>query len=334
MNQASPATHDVLAIGNAIVDVLSHADDEFLAGHGLTKGAMTLVDAGRAAALYAAMGPGVEVSGGSAANTAAGIASFGGNAAFIGKVRDDQLGEVFSHDIRAAGVSFATAPAADGEPTARCLILVTPDAQRTMQTFLGASAGLGPDDVDEALVAASRVTYLEGYLWDPPLAKAAFVKAAGIARGAGRKVALSLSDSFCVDRHRAEFLDLVNNHVHILFANEAEITSLYEVGEFDEALQRVRGHCEIAALTRGDKGSVIVSGGEVHVLDAAPAGQVADTTGAGDLYAAGFLYGYTRGEDPAACGRLGGIAAAEIISHFGARPETPLAELAAADSGA
>ncbi len=330
MNQDSPAAHDVLAIGNAIVDVLSHADDDFLDRHGLTKGAMTLVDADRAAALYAAMGPGVEVSGGSAANTAAGIASFGGNAAFIGKVGDDQLGEVFSHDIRAAGVSFASGPAAaEGEPTGRCLILVTPDAQRTMQTFLGASAGLGPDDVDEALVAASRVTYLEGYLWDPPLAKEAFVKAAETAAAAGRKVALSLSDSFCVDRHRAEFLDLVNNHVHILFANEAEITSLYEAGDFDEALQRVRGHCEIAALTRSEKGSVIVAGGEVHVLDAAPVGQVIDTTGAGDLYAAGFLHGYTRGEDPAACGRLGGIAAAEIIGHFGARPETPLAELAA-----
>lgn len=329
MNQASPAAHDVLAIGNAIVDVLSHADDDFLDRHGLTKGAMTLVDADRAAALYAAMGPGVEVSGGSAANTAAGIASFGGKAAFIGKVRDDQLGEVFSHDIRAAGVSFASAPAAQGEPTGRCLILVTPDAQRTMQTFLGAGGGLGPEDVDEALVAASRVTYLEGYLWDPPLAKEAFVKAAEIAAGAGRKVALSLSDSFCVDRHRAEFLDLVNNHVHILFANEAEITSLYEAGEFDEALQRVRGHCEIAALTRSEKGSVIVAGEEVHVLDAAPARQVMDTTGAGDLYAAGFLHGYTRGEAPAACGRLGGIAAAEIIGHFGARPETRLSELAA-----
>ncbi len=330
MNQNSPAQHDVLAIGNAVVDVLSHAGDDFLAGHGLTKGAMTLVDAAGAAALYAAMGPGVEVSGGSAANTAAGVASFGGNAAFIGKVRDDQLGDVFSHDIRAAGVSFAAAPATEGEPTGRCLILVTPDAQRTMQTFLGAGAGFGPEDVDEALVAASKVTYLEGYLWDPPRAKEAFVKAAGIAGKAGRKVALSLSDSFCVDRHRAEFLDLVNNHVHILFANEAEITSLYEVGEFDEALQRIRGHCEIAALTRGEKGSVIVSGGEVHVLDAAPAGQVVDTTGAGDLYAAGFLYGYTRGMDLAACGRLGGIAAAEIIGHFGARPETPLAELAGA----
>ena len=328
MNQASSAAHDVLAIGNAIVDVLSHADDDFLAGHGLTKGAMTLIDAGRAAALYAAMGPGVEVSGGSAANTAAGIASFGGKAAFIGKVRDDQLGDVFSHDIRAAGVSFASAPATEGEPTGRCLILVTPDAQRTMQTFLGAGGDLGPEDVDEALVAASRVTYLEGYLWDPPPAKEAFLKAAGIAKGAGRKVALSLSDSFCVDRHRAEFLDLVNNHVHILFANEAEITSLYEVGEFDEALQRVRGHCEIAALTRSEKGSVIVAGDEVHVLDAATAGQVVDTTGAGDLYAAGFLHGYTRGEDLAVCGHLGGIAAAEIISHFGARPETPLAELA------
>ena len=334
MNQASSAAHDVVAIGNAIVDVLSHAGDDFLAGHGLAKGAMTLIDAEEAAALYAAMGPGVEVSGGSAANTVAGIASFGGDAAFIGKVGDDQLGEVFSHDIRAAGVSFASAPAAEGEPTGRCLILVTPDAQRTMQTFLGASAGLGPEDVDEALVAASRVTYLEGYLWDPPPAKEAFLKAAGIARGAGRKVALSLSDSFCVDRHRAEFLDLVNNHVHILFANEAEITSLYEVGEFDEALQRVRGHCEIAALTRSEKGSVIVSGDEVHVLDAATAGQVIDTTGAGDLYAAGFLHGYTRGMDPAACGRLGGIAAAEIISHFGARPETPLAELTAADGAA
>jgi len=324
---------DVIGIGNAIVDVLSQTDDDFLNENGLAKGAMTLIDADQAEGLYAKMGPGVEVSGGSAANTIACLASLGGKGAFIGKVRNDQLGDVFRHDIRAGGVTFDTKPKEDGAPTARCLIFVTPDAERTMQTFLGASVELGPDDIDEDLISRSAVTYLEGYLWDPPLAKEAFVKAAKIAAGAGRKVSLSLSDPFCVDRHRDDFLDLVNNHVDILFANEDEITSLYQVDNFDDALQHVRGHCEIAALTRSAKGSIVVAGDEVHVLDAHKVDKVVDTTGAGDSYAAGFLWGYTNGRGLAECGNIGGIVAAEIVSHYGARAETDLAKLVAEKLG-
>ncbi len=324
---------DVIGIGNAIVDVLSQTDDDFLSENGLAKGAMTLIDADQAEGLYAKMGPSVEVSGGSAANTIACLASLGGQGAFIGKVRDDQLGDVFRHDIRAGGVNFETAPKEDGAPTARCLIFVTPDAERTMQTFLGASVELGPDDIDEDLISRSAVTYLEGYLWDPPLAKEAFVKAAKIAAQAGRKVSLSLSDPFCVDRHRDDFLDLVNNHVDILFANEDEITSLYQVDNFDDALQHVRGHCEIAALTRSAKGSVVVAGDEVHVLDAHKVDKVVDTTGAGDSYAAGFLWGYTNGRGLAECGDIGGIVAAEIVGHYGARAETDLAKLVAEKLG-
>lgn len=314
---------DVVGIGNAIVDVLSHADDSFLAAHGLAKGAMTLIDPAQAHHLYDAMGPAIEMSGGSAANTIAGLASFGAACAFIGKVRDDQLGEVFAHDIRSLGVRFDTAPANDGATTARCLILVTPDAQRTMSTYLGACVALGPEDVDAALIQGARVTYLEGYLWDPPRAKDAFRKAVDLARGAGRKVALTLSDAFCVDRYRGEFQALVAGGVDIVFANEAELVSLYRAGDFDSALQAIRDKCEVAVLTRSEKGSVIVAGDEVHVIDAVPA-TVTDTTGAGDLYAAGFLYGYTRGKGLAECGRLGSVAAAEVISHFGARPELPL----------
>jgi sugar/nucleoside kinase (ribokinase family) len=324
---------DVTGIGNAIVDVLARADDDFLAENGLEKGAMTLIDAARAEALYARMGPGLEVSGGSAANTLAGIASLGGRGAFIGKVRDDQLGQVFTHDIRAAGIRYVTAPAVEGLSTARCLVLVTPDAQRTLQTFLGVSVELGPEDVDLALVRDAQVTYLEGYLFDPPHAKTAFREAVEIAHGAGRRVALTLSDPFCVDRHRGDFRALVEGHVDLLFANEAEIMSLYETEEFDSALQHVRGHCEVAALTRGEKGAVIVAGEEVHVIDAAPVERVVDTTGAGDLYAAGFLYGFTHGHDLGACGRLGALAAAEVISHYGARPEAPLAEMVARGLG-
>jgi len=318
---------DVVGIGNAIVDVLSHAEDDFLAAHGLPKGLMTLIDAERADALYGAMGPGLEMSGGSAANTVAGLASLGGRGAFIGKVRDDQLGAVFRHDITAAGVRFDTAAAADSAPTARCLILVTPDAQRTMNTYLGACVELGPDDIDSETIESAQITYLEGYLWDPPGAKAAFRKAVDIAHGAGRKVALSLSDPFCVDRYRDEFLDLVEHGVDILFANEDELKSLYRVDSFDDGLQHIRGHCEVAALTRSEKGSVIVSGDAVHVIDAAPVDKVVDSTGAGDLYAAGVLYGLTHGLDLHECGRLGGLAAAEVISHFGARPETALKDL-------
>ncbi len=324
-----PRRFDVLGIGNAIVDVIAHADDAFLQENDLAKGAMTLIDAARAQALYARMGQAIEASGGSAANTVAGLAALGGAGAFIGKVRNDQLGGIFAHDIRALGVAFETPPATEGPPTARCLIFVTPDAQRTMQTFLGVSGALAPADIDESLVRDAAVTYLEGYLWDPPAAKKAFEKAARLAHEAGNRVALTLSDAFCVDRHRADFLRLVEGHVDILFANESEILSLYEVRDFDAALQKVRGHCEVAALTRSEKGSVIVAGDEVHVIDPIRVGTVVDTTGAGDLYAAGFLHGFTRGMPLRDCGRIGSICAGEIISHYGARPEAPLAELAA-----
>jgi len=320
---------DVIGIGNALVDVLSQATDEFVDRSGLVKGTMHLIDEADASRLYASMGPGVEISGGSAANTIVGVASLGGRAHYVGKVRDDQLGDVFGHDLRSTGVGFDTAVATSGPPTGRCLILVTADAQRTMCTFLGASNRLSPDDIDEQLIARGRILYLEGYLFDPPGAQDAFRVAAAMAHTAGRKVSLTLSDPFCVDRHRKAFLDLVERHVDILFANEAEICSLYEVGDFDSALQRVRGHCETAALTRGPRGSLVVRGNEVHVIDAQRVSDLVDTTGAGDLYAAGVLFGLSRGLDLATCGRLGSLAAAEVISHVGARPAVPLSELAA-----
>ncbi|HSD35308.1 MAG TPA: adenosine kinase [Alphaproteobacteria bacterium] len=320
---------DVVGLGNAIVDVIAHAEDAFLAAEGMAKGAMTLIEAERAETLYARMGPGVESSGGSAANTMAGIASLGGCAAFIGKVKDDQLGAIFAHDIRAAGVAFRTRPARGGAPTARCLIFVTPDAQRTMNTYLGASVELGPEDVDEALIAAAQVTYLEGYLWDRPRAKDAFRKAARIAHEAGRKVALTLSDPFCVERHRAEFQELVRGPVDILFANEAEIRALWQVRDFDAALSATRGLVQIAALTRSEKGSVVLSNGKTESVPAEPVQRVVDTTGAGDLFAAGFLHGLTQGRPPAEAARIGAIAAAEVIAHVGARPERPLKALVA-----
>ena len=319
--------YDVLGIGNAIVDVLATTEDSFLVEQDMAKGAMTLIDAERAEQLYAAMAAGTESSGGSAANTVAGVAALGRRACFVGKVADDQLGQVFAHDIRAVGVDFLSDPATGGAPTARCLINVTPDAMRTMNTFLGACVELGPEDVDEDQSAASAITYLEGYLWDPPGAKEAFMKAMGAARAADRKVALSLSDGFCVDRHREEFLDLVEHHVDILFANEDEIKSLYETDEFDTAMQAAREHCEIAALTRSEKGAVIVSGDEVHVIDAEPVARVVDTTGAGDIYAAGFLTGLAEGRGLRDCGHMAGIGAAEVISHMGARPEADLKAL-------
>jgi sugar/nucleoside kinase (ribokinase family) len=288
---------------------------------------MTLIDAHQAQKIYGAMGPGIECSGGSAANTMAGFASLGGRAAFIGKVHDDQLGRVFRHDMTSIGVAFTTPAMRKGPTTARCLILVTPDAQRTMQTYLGACVELGPEDIEEELIASSSITYLEGYLYDPPRAKEAFQKAATIAHRAGGRVALSLSDSFCVHRHRAEFVELVKSHVDILFANEAEICALYECENFDDALQEARGHCEVAALTRSAKGSVVLAGDEVHVVDAMAVEKVVDTTGAGDLYAAGFLWGLTHGHSLADCGRAGGACAAEIISHIGARPDQPLGPL-------
>jgi sugar/nucleoside kinase (ribokinase family) len=322
-----PDIIDVVGIGNAIVDVLAHCDDAFIARQQLTKGAMTLIDTDRATSLYDAMGPAVEISGGSGANTTVGVASLGGKAAFIGKVGNDQLGGIFRHDIRAAGVQFDIAPATSGTPTARSMILVTPDAERTMNTYLGACQELTPDDVDPHLIQRAKVTYMEGYLWDPPLAKQAFLKAARIAHDAGQEVSLTLSDSFCVGRYLTEFQDLVKNHVDILFANTSEIMALWQTDDWDEAVRLTREHCDLAALTRSEKGSVIVTADEVHEIPAWPIDQIVDLTGAGDLYAAGFLYGYTHGRDFAACGRIASLAAGEVISHIGARPETPLAEL-------
>jgi sugar/nucleoside kinase (ribokinase family) len=320
------AIFDVLGIGNAIVDVVSRTDDAFLSRHDMHKGAMILIDAATADSIYAAMPPGLESSGGSAANTCAVAAALGSRVAYIGKVADDQLGGVFGHDIKAAGVHFPTTPLVDGAPTARCLILVTPDGQRTMNTFLGACVTLGEADVDPVLVAASAVTYLEGYLFDPPEAQAAFRKAAAAAHAAGRQVALSLSDAFCVNRHRAAFLDLVANHVDILFANETEITALYQRNSFQEAAEAVRGQVALAALTRSEAGSVILRGAETVTI-AAAAATVVDTTGAGDAYAAGFLAGLTAGKSLDLIGRMGSIAAAEIIGHFCARPEADLRTL-------
>lgn len=319
---------ELVGIGNAIVDVLSKTDDAFLAANHLAKGAMTLIDENQAGALYSKMGPGTEMSGGSAANTIAAFAAMGGKAGYIGKVSNDQLGQVFRHDICAAGVAFNTAPLEGGPSTARCLILITPDAQRTMSTYLGACVMISPDDLDEEMIAAAGITYLEGYLFDRPSAKDTFRRAAEVAHAAGKKVALSLSDAFCVERHRAEFLELVEKHIDILFANESEIMSLYQTADFDSAVQKVREHCELAALTRSEKGSVIVSKTEAPItVPAAPVEKVIDTTGAGDMYAAGFLYGLTRNLPLAECGYLGSLAAAEVIAHVGARPQTDLAAL-------
>jgi len=320
---------DVCCIGNAIVDVIAESTDAFLAEHKLTKGAMTLIDADQAEALYQRMPSARESSGGSAANTAAGLAAMGDSVSFIGKVRDDQLGSIFRHDIRAVGVGYATSMAADGPPTARCLIFVTPDAERTMQTFLGASTGLTADDIDPEAVGAASIVYLEGYLFDPPHAKEAFVRAAEVAHAQGRQVALTLSDPFCVERHRESFRHLVRNHIDLLFANEQEVRALYQVESFDDAMHAVRDHVKVAVLTRGAKGSVILGGGEVHVVDAVEPAQVVDTTGAGDLFAAGFLHGYVAGRSLAAAARVGSMAAAEVISQYGARPETDLKALAA-----
>jgi sugar/nucleoside kinase (ribokinase family) len=318
---------DVVAVGSAIVDVLAHCDDDFIDKHGLVKGTMALIDAEAADRLYAEMGPGVEVSGGAAANTVAGVASFGSAAAFVGKVRDDQLGAVFAHDIRAAGVHYDVAPAADGPATARCLILVTPDAQRTMNTYLGAAVGVAPADVDEGLVRRAAVTFLEGYLWDPPDAIDALRLAIAAAKDAGRDIAFTLSDPFCVERHRDEFLDLIEGDVNILFANEDEALAMFKSTSLDAALEELRARVEVVVVTRGPLGSVIVAGDQQVAVAPAPT-DVVDTTGAGDLYAAGFLVGFTRGLDIERCGRLGSLAASEVISHVGARPEVSLARLA------
>ena len=317
-------SYDVLGIGNAIVDVLAKVDDAFLAQQEVAKGGMTLVSEDQAMQLYAAMPPAVEISGGSAANTIAGIASLGGRCAFIGKVHDDQLGKVFQHDIRSLKIEFPTKAATEGLATARCMVLVTPDAQRSMSTFLGACTSLSEDDIDATLVSASKVTYLEGYLWDPEEAKAALRKAIRLAHDAGNEVAFTLSDSFCVGRHRAEFLELVENNVDIVFANEEEIKSLYEVASFDAALEKVCALGKVVAITRSEKGAVIVKGDAVHTVAADSVDEVVDTTGAGDLFAAGFLAGYTADKPLDVCGRMGAVCAAEIISHVGARPEEDL----------
>lgn len=324
----SEAIHDVLGVGNAIVDIIAQADEAFLEAHGMAKGGMALIDEARAHALYATMGSAIEASGGSAANTIAGVASFGGRAAFIGKVRDDEFGQIFGHDLTSLGVRFTTPAATNGAATARCLVLVTPDAQRTMNTHLGACVDLTPADIDADLVAASAITYLEGYLFDPPAAKDAFRKAATIARGAGRKVALTLSDSFCVHRYKDEFKQLIAEHIDILFANEAEIEALYGSRDIAAAADDLAGQVSIAAITRSERGSLLVSGSERVAVPAAPIEELVDTTGAGDLYAAGVLYGLSRQLSLAECGRLGSLAAAEVIQHYGARPLQPLGELA------
>ena len=328
----SETAFDVLGIGNAIVDVIAETTDAFIAEQSLDKGIMRLIDEAEAARLYDAMGPGIEVSGGSAANTIAGVAALSGRASFIGRVRDDELGDVFAHDIRAQGVSFKSAQAKDGPLTAHCLVLVTPDAQRTMNTYLGACIHLARSDVDTDAIAASRAIYLEGYLWDAPEGPAIFAAAAEAAARAGREVAMTLSDPFCVDRHREDFLAFIRNHVDILFANEIEIASLYEVDAFDEAARRVSDDVKIAALTRSEKGSVIVAGSGRTVVSAIST-RVVDTTGAGDLYAAGFLYGYATGASLERAGRIGSVCAGEIISHIGARPRANLRTLIAEQLG-
>lgn len=324
----SDIRYDVVGIGNAIVDIIGRCDEAFLARHGAEKGSMRLVDAATIQTLYGEMGPAVQISGGSVANTMAGIASFGARAAFIGKIADDEFGRIFAHDIRSVGVDFATRPTKSGEPTARSLILVTPDGQRTMNTFLGISVELDESKIDPDLIRAAGILYLEGYLFDRPKAKAAFRHAAEIASKAGRRVALTLSDGFCVDRHRAEFLEFIRSRVDILFANENEITALYQTSSFDEAARQVAADTKVAALTRSAKGSEIRAGGNSVAVPADPVATVVDTTGAGDLYAAGLLYGLATGRGFESAGRLGSLAAAEIISHVGARPQVALGELA------
>jgi len=325
----SNKTLDVVGIGNAIVDVLVRTDDDTIDNHRLTKGTMTLVDEQQAEALYASLGPGLETSGGSAANTLAGIAQLGGRAGFIGRVRDDQLGAIFSHDIKAVGARYQTPAATSGPSTARCLILVTPDAQRTMCTYLGASVQLHPDDLDLEMVAQAKVLYLEGYLWDSDDAKAAFIAAAQVARAHGGEVALTLSDAFCVERHRDSFQELVDGHVDILFANEMEITSLYKSNSFEEAAEQVRGRCKVVALTRSEQGSVILNGSGTHAIAPFNLGELVDTTGAGDLYAAGFLQAYCQGQAIDACGRLGSLCAGQVVTQLGPRPQTDLKALQA-----
>lgn len=322
-------SYDVAAIGNAIVDVIAPSSDAFLAEQGLTKGSMHLIDGDRAHQLYGAMAAGMEASGGSAGNTVAGVASFGGTAAYIGKVADDQLGEVFTHDLRAQGVHFETPPLEGGLATARSLINVTPDGQRTMSTFLGVAGLLNPADVDERVIRESAITYLEGYLFDPPPARQAFERAADAARSAGRKVAITLSDVFVVERWRGDLMDFLSAKAHLVFANENELKALCETDDFEEAIDRVRTLVPMAVVTRSERGSIVLDGGNVHEIPACPVNAVVDTTGAGDQYAAGFLYGLAHGKAPDDCARLGALAAAEVITHYGPRPLVSLKALAA-----
>jgi sugar/nucleoside kinase (ribokinase family) len=326
------AKYDVLGIGNAIFDVLVQTDESFLGRHGMTKGGMALIDEARALSIYQDMGPAIEMSGGSAANTIVGVANLGARAAYVGKVRDDQIGRLYTHDIRAAQVAFETKPATDGPATGCSYILVTPDGERTMNTYLGAAQELMPGDIDSAQVAASAILYLEGYLWDPKSAKEAFVKASTIAHDAGRQVALTLSDSFCVHRYRGEFLDLMRRGtVDLVFANEAELHSLYQTADFDTALTQLRSDVKLAVVTRSEKGCVVAAKDGVTAVPAFPIDKIVDTTGAGDLFAAGFLFGLVRGAGFEAAGRLGALAAAEVIQHIGARPQVSLKELAKAN---
>jgi sugar/nucleoside kinase (ribokinase family) len=322
-------SYDIVGIGNAIVDVLSQAEDDFLVAEGLQKGSMSLADETRTADLYSKMGQTIVISGGSAANTIVGAASLGARTAFIGKVKNDKAGEEFTHDIRAMGVYFNTPAATDGLPTAKCLVFVTPDGERTMNTFLGACQNLTASDVDEETIKNSKITYLEGYLWDPPAAKNAFVKAADIAHSAGNQVALTLSDSFCVDRFRGEFLGLIKDRkVDIIFANEHELHALYQTADFDSAIVALREEDVLGVVTRSAEGSIVVTREKNWAVPAFPIKQLVDTTGAGDLFAAGFLAGYSNGMPLDQCARLGGLAAAEVIQHVGARPQTKLADLA------
>ena len=320
---------DVVGIGNAIVDVLVQTDDSFLSNHGLQKAGMVLIDEQQAEALYEASGAGLETSGGSVANTMVGIAQLGGRAGFIGRVRNDQLGTIFSHDIRAVGARFDTPAATSGATTARCLIYVTPDAERTMCTFLGASTQLEPEDLDLSMVKQTKVLYLEGYLWDSPAAKRAFIAAAQACRESGGQVALSLSDGFCVDRHRDSFLELVQGHVDVLFANEVEIKSLYQTDDFGHALEQVKGCCSVIAITRGGDGSVVLHGDERFEIGVYDLGDLVDTTGAGDLYAGGFLHAYTQGDSLERCGQLGALCAGQIVTQLGARSTVSFKELVA-----
>ena len=321
--------YDVLGIGNAIFDVLVKTDDAFLLAHGMTKGSMMLIDEARAAAIYRDMGPATEMSGGAAANTIVGLASLGARAAYIGKVKDDQIGRMYTHDIRAAGVTFKTKPAAGGPATGCSYILITGDGERTMNTYLGAAQDLKPADVDPAAIAAAKIVYLEGYLWDPKDAKDAFVKASRIAHQAGRQVALTLSDAFCVDRYRGEFIELMKSGmIDVIFANESELHSLYQTSDFDTALNLLRSDVELGVVTRSEKGCVVASRAGVVAVPAFPIETIVDTTGAGDLFAAGFLFGLVRNAGYENAGKLGALAAAEVIQHIGARPQISLKELA------